>query len=416
MSHFVFVLIVLFFFFPLFFTAFANPVDAPIEAKHVFGTDDLSLDLLDGDTKYVGNIMTDLYFAMYYLTDNWDYLGVMYMGDNLHNWAFGSASISEAADSFMCNGDSMIHSLKGTIGLRIDGVEDVTVDNLKIENLYEYAKLGSELCGEYDHSHFTQRLPFQVGYSGNMMQGVSIDYADVVMKDVEIANLESSTGMAVGINLWYGTDVTFENSVKMEGIYAGSSFDDTSTITYDDRPNKAPESCFIRVVDLLDETVEKEQTISYTKNGETSLITSDTSSKDYSTIFNLQCIDGAVGCNGESSTKTNLGSYGGCGRDTANFNLFSALPLNNNLDLLIFIIAIIAILYVIFISRRHYKSRTSKHVVSNNGVKNTGTTYSKYCRRGKYHTAVSEMSEMMDNLDDINEIDDQDNHYGSMTF
>ena len=137
--------------------------------------------------------------------------------------------------------------------------------------------------------------------------------------------------------------VTFEKSVKMEGlgIYAESSFDDTSAMTYDDQSNKAAESCFIRVVDLLHETFEKEQTILYT---ESSLITSDTSSKDYSTIFDLQCIDGAVGCNGECARKTNLGSYGGCGRNTANFNLFSALPLNNNLDLLILIIAIIAVL------------------------------------------------------------------------
>ena len=51
------------------FIAFANPVDAPIEAKHVFGTDELTEDLLDGETAYVGNIMTDFYFAMYYLTE-----------------------------------------------------------------------------------------------------------------------------------------------------------------------------------------------------------------------------------------------------------------------------------------------------------------------------------------------------------
>ena len=328
------------------------------------------------------------------------------MGENLHNWAFGQASISEAADSFMCNGDSMIHSLKGVIGLRIDGVEDVSVSNLKIENLYEYAELGSELCGEYDHSHFTQRLPFQTGYSGNMMQGISVDYANAIFKDVEILNLESATGMAVGINLWYGADVQFEDSVKMEGIYAGSSIEDKSKYSYFDRPNKAPESCFVRIVDLLDETVEIEQSVTLAKDGISSLLADATD--ELHAVFDLQCIEGAIGCNGESlnSVKSNIGSYNGCSnRDQAKVGLLSYLSLDNmfvrvtndsKVDVTIVIVACVVILIGVWSVLR--KAGYLK--------------IDEICKRKKKLFG----NEMIDDLDDINAVEDRDNHYGSMTF
>ena len=43
----------------------------------------------------------------------------------------------------------MGHSGKGLLGLRLDGVTDVTLDNVIIENLHQYTPLGSYACGNY---------------------------------------------------------------------------------------------------------------------------------------------------------------------------------------------------------------------------------------------------------------------------
>ena len=48
-----------------------------------------------------------------------------------------------------CNNDRMSHVPKGLVGIRMDGVESVTFDDLEIGDLHELSPLGSDLCGQY---------------------------------------------------------------------------------------------------------------------------------------------------------------------------------------------------------------------------------------------------------------------------
>jgi len=216
-------------------------------------------------------------------------LGRTQLSDDFTAWVYGTKQLSDVAQKYRCNFDSMNHTPKGVLGLRIDGVNNVVINNLKIENLMEASEVGTTLCGEYNvQTPSVQRLPFQIGYSGNMMQGVSIDYSTVTMQDVSIKNLESKTGMSVGISLWYGTEITMKNKIEIQSLIAGSDVE-KNTFARKDRPNHAPEVCGIRVIDLLNDD-ETEQIIHLEESCE----------------INIECVEGHVDCDGSDENYATL--------------------------------------------------------------------------------------------------------------
>jgi len=281
----------------------ANVFNAPFEANLLFNIDfdDLPVDVKDAeDLRYQGNPLYDFFFGLYYLSDNWDYLGLMSMGTDFENWIFGDDdfSFTHVIDEYRCNSDSMGHPNKGLVGLRFDGVMNATINNVKISNLFEDSNLGSDLCGEYDTMFQTQRIPFQIGYSGNIAQGMSLDYTTAFVNDITIDNIESSTGLTTGISLWYGSIVKFSGDLQISNIKAGAKVE-TGTLTYDSSPNRAPEACAIRVPDLM-----------YPQQQLAQKITLDT---DLNVA--IQCVSGHIGCNGED-VQTDVGEYSECSSDT----------------------------------------------------------------------------------------------------
>ena len=106
--------------------------------------------------KYIGSVVTDAYIALGTFCDDWGYLGQELLfqtvkSDSIAYWAIGENS-APTTWAFGCNQDVMFHSGKGTFGLRIDGTDDLKINGLKIENLYENSDLGSMACGEYSGS------------------------------------------------------------------------------------------------------------------------------------------------------------------------------------------------------------------------------------------------------------------------
>ena len=99
-------------------------------------------------------------------------------------------------------------SVAGVMGIRMDGVDDVSFTNLEISDLYEASPLGSELCGEYwdeganafaGGGHFLQDAPYFYGYTGNRVHGIFMDWANVsIAGQFEIHHLSSETGLVRG--------------------------------------------------------------------------------------------------------------------------------------------------------------------------------------------------------------------------
>jgi hypothetical protein len=226
--------------------------------------------------------------------------------DEVVAWAKGEDSTVALGDAtngevqYLCAVDGMIHAAKGTFGLRIDGVDSVSIDTLTIENLVEYSELGYEMCGPCSKCAFEARTPYQIGYAGNMAQGISADYAtNFVVKDLTITHVESKTGRAIGFSIWPGTTVTLQGTIEVDDIRAGESVKD-KRLTYDSRPNAAPEACAIRVYDstAFDDTHNDQ---------ELAVVTVD---KDASVT--ATCVVGHSTCWDNENTLTQVGEYTTC--------------------------------------------------------------------------------------------------------
>ena len=46
----------------------------------------------------------------------------------------------------------MLHSIKGSIPLRISGITNILIEDMIIKTINNYSDFGSKLCGNYLHS------------------------------------------------------------------------------------------------------------------------------------------------------------------------------------------------------------------------------------------------------------------------
>lgn len=248
-----------------------NSFNGPIPATDMFGEEQIiefqkKLYTDDEDepevyASYKGSIISDIHIAMYYFGrddfDNWAGIPFYGYGDKIIDWAMGKmpqyiGSNQRHDFGFYCNEDAMFHPAKGLLALKISGIEGVKMKNIRIENLQDETPIGSNLCGEItkpQHGlyHFAQQLPYQIGYSMNMVMGITIDFSQVDMEDTQINNLYSSTGLVYGMAAWFESDIDVNGKLHVNNLNAGVDLDDT--FDYDDLPNKAAEACSIRLFD-----------------------------------------------------------------------------------------------------------------------------------------------------------------------
>ena len=284
----------------IYVTSFTSPLDA----SAILGD---QLDTMENlanveNLHYQGNIVSDVWIALDKLTDNWAYLGGLLVGNSrMIPWVEGTGEYENYA--LGCNVDAMLHSGKGILGLRLDGVADLHINGLEIYNLYDSTPVGRSECGEYtDYSfskgggHFRQVQPMQIGFSGNMVQGIAINTVEnSVFENIVVHDLTSETGASFGIAIWPANDIEFTNDITVYNIYAGVTIS-LDEYEYDDRPNQAPEGCAIlEYTFYLDSTYSQ---IVY----ETVLTETDAN-------INVGCISGATGCR-NSHMKTNVGVFG----------------------------------------------------------------------------------------------------------
>ena len=227
--------------------------------------------------------------AMTELNDDWGLNQILFVKtDELTAWAKGEVdgTLGGRDVELLCSVDGMIHSVKGTFGLRIDGVDNVKIDGLKVANIHESSPLGYSICGgTCERCAFESRLPYSEAYAGNWAHAISIDYASPLeMKNIYIDVVESDTGRANGITLWPGVDGTFDGEIHVSNIAAGTHFDANNIETYE-QSYGTPNVCGIQVY---------EEDWGYAERHDDRDISSVTYDDDVD--IRVSCMSGGAGC------------------------------------------------------------------------------------------------------------------------
>ena len=137
-------------------------------------------------------------------------------------------------NKYVCNTDQMLHSIKGTIPLRFGGVNNVSVKNIKIENIVNFSPFGSIMCGDYkSKKSFKHTKP---GYLAADIRGITIESCkNIRFRNTLLKNLKAKSGTVIGLDSMFKSD---EISGRITTEYL-------STINLDDLPdnfNEIPQS------------------------------------------------------------------------------------------------------------------------------------------------------------------------------
>merc|ERR1719334_2620341 len=282
---------------------FCNAFNGPLPAHDIFGEEvwnvQHSLKYDDDEpveASYSGTIISDIHIAQFFWgKDNFDYWpGIPYLGkhDQLMRWAtdMNETYIADERSSidFSCNEDAMFHPSKGLVAMKASGVDGLVMKNVRVENIQDETPLGSDLCGyKSGKYHFSQQSPYQIGYSMNMVMGITLDFVSRTdLSDISIDKMTSDTGLVYGLATWYESDIMLHGQLSINELTAGYSIDD-DTFSYDSRPNKAAESCSIRTYD--DDTYPL--TLEFADDA----------------VVTQTCMQGAVGCLGSKHRYTSSG-------------------------------------------------------------------------------------------------------------
>ncbi len=213
-------------------------------------------------SNYIGDAYSDLTFAINNVTDSWYFKNSLYVTSSETSYVFEGdkdalTNIFEGSEKNAgvgqgCNSDIQLHSSKGSIGLRIDGVENLNIDNIYIHDIYNWADLGTSLCGAYEGpSNGGESIDIQYGYCGTRSHGMITDFVSGEIKNIHIQNIESYNGEANGMTIYKESYITLEN-INVDYIYAGTQLNDEQINELSDGPNLIPRACG---VDIRDNTV-----------------------------------------------------------------------------------------------------------------------------------------------------------------
>jgi len=164
------------------------------------------------------------------------------------NWAQTNSSFNNGAH-VKCNGDIMGHTIKGTMGIRIDNTINVNINNVDIYNIENQSNLGSKLCGEYySDSDAGANYGTLNGFMGTNLRGISVvNSNNVQISNFNINNLTSFYGDVIGIDFFDGAsgiNITGNNN-SITNLNAGSHLQTSLESQKSFNPNHDPFVCGI---------------------------------------------------------------------------------------------------------------------------------------------------------------------------
>ena len=204
-------------------------LNAPNGVSNTLSTNDLS-------GYYVGNVLSNAQLMVAKGIEEGAFEGSFLdvsrntIDGDIIDWAESGASLSDLVGTFgvddgvgkfnwFYNGDTMFHVNKGTIGFKLDGSEDLYLENLSVEGLRSYGLPGSSEGGYYEEGHPKQTL---YGYNGTASIAFSLaGTEDVVAKGLDAENIFSDWGEVFGVRIFNGSqNITIDNS-SINSLYAG---------------------------------------------------------------------------------------------------------------------------------------------------------------------------------------------------
>ena len=212
-------------------------------------------------SNYIGDAYSDITFAISKVVDSWYFQNSLYVSPEMSSHVFegdhqGFVSIFKQPNPLTdkgqqmisgCGTDIQLHSSKGSIGLRIDGTQNINVDNVYIHDIYNWADLGSQTwCGPYDGPDVgNEDIDIQYGYTGTRSHGIVIDYAKGIFNNIKIENIESYNGEANGMTIYKQCDVILQNII-VDSIHAGSHLTQDQ-VDLLKSPNLRPRACGVDI-------------------------------------------------------------------------------------------------------------------------------------------------------------------------
>eukprot|EP00488_Nonionellina_sp_1-RS-2012_P001599 TRINITY_DN25_c0_g1_i2.p1 TRINITY_DN25_c0_g1~~TRINITY_DN25_c0_g1_i2.p1 ORF type:complete len:227 (-),score=68.26 TRINITY_DN25_c0_g1_i2:485-1165(-) len=101
------------------------------------------------NSQYIGSAYSDAQYAIHHLSDDWNVLGHSAIGPKVNKWIVEGIQMTGQTEVIVCNGDIMLHVVKGVFGLRVDNVDNLYFNNIEISDLQNIGALGSYVCGHY---------------------------------------------------------------------------------------------------------------------------------------------------------------------------------------------------------------------------------------------------------------------------
>ena len=122
---------------------------------------------------------------------------------------------------YICNGDSMFHVNKGMMGLRIENVNNVLLENVIIDTVINYGDMGNGMFGKYKYSHPKAN---QEGYNGACVRGLLIcSSQNVLIINLKVNNCKSMNSESVGVDLMYNSCNCSLVNCEIKDIHSGNN-------------------------------------------------------------------------------------------------------------------------------------------------------------------------------------------------
>eukprot|EP00485_Elphidium_margaritaceum_P009873 CAMPEP_0202685912 /NCGR_PEP_ID=MMETSP1385-20130828/1730_1 /ASSEMBLY_ACC=CAM_ASM_000861 /TAXON_ID=933848 /ORGANISM="Elphidium margaritaceum" /LENGTH=1663 /DNA_ID=CAMNT_0049340385 /DNA_START=133 /DNA_END=5121 /DNA_ORIENTATION=- len=188
-----------------------------------------------GTMKYIGNAWEDVMMAVVLndeISADWSFLYTTQIEQFIKDWVMsGDASAETGADlernlDVHCGTDIQVHSVKGAIGVRVDGADNLQIDGLTISDVVSTSELGSMACGEYDAPAIAgEAVYIQPGYNGHRAHALTTVYTNGVLKNVNVDGVSSLYGNAYGIRVFDGCDIELQGEISVNNINAGTIYE-----------------------------------------------------------------------------------------------------------------------------------------------------------------------------------------------
>eukprot|EP01083_Nonionella_stella_P274962 933744_1 len=179
------------------------------------------------DISYIGNTLSDAQialqeFADYVTVSGLDFRFGTNIATQLIDWAKGIADFESECVDFVCNAGIVFTTGRGILGMRIDGIDDVTIKDVTVFDLTNLTPLGSYACGNYmgpnDGGHPLSNALNNEGFMGSDVRGMAFirGNAKIFGDNNEISDLKSYFGDVTAIDIFYNAMVDFASDSEIE--------------------------------------------------------------------------------------------------------------------------------------------------------------------------------------------------------